>query len=84
MSVERIASSAVAGTYVARFCADGLVVLERLAEIALEQVRQVAQVLDRHRLVEPVALLERRNGGRVGGRLLAEVGGDRVARARAA
>ena len=58
---------------------DGLVILERLAQVAVQQVRQVAPVLDRNRLVEPVALLERLYRRRIGRRLLTEIGGDRVA-----
>ena len=58
---------------------DGLMILERLAQVAVQQVRQVAPVLDRNRLVEPVALLERLHRRRIGSRLLPEIGGDRVA-----
>ena len=60
--------------------ANRLVILERLAEIALKQVRQVVPVLEGDRIVEPVALLERRHRFRIGGRLLAEIGRDGVAR----
>ena len=55
-------------------------ILERLPEITLKQVRQVVPILDGDRVVEPVALLERRHCLGVGGRLLAEIGRDGVAR----
>jgi hypothetical protein len=55
-------------------------ILERLAEVAVEEVRQVAPVLNGEGLVEGVPLLERGDRGRVAGGLLAEVGRDGVAR----
>ena len=55
-------------------------ILERLTEIALKQVRQVVPVLEGDRIVEPIAFLERRHRFRVRGRLLAEIGRDWVAR----
>jgi hypothetical protein len=56
------------------------VILERLAEVAVEEVRQVTPVLNGDRLVEPVPLLERGDRGGIAGSLLAEVGRDGVAR----
>jgi hypothetical protein len=51
-----------------------------LAEIALRKMLEVEGVADRQRLVETVMSLEGRDGGRIAGRLLAEVGRYRVAR----
>ncbi len=50
-----------------------------LAEIALEETVDIEAVLGRERLVEPVALAERLDGGGVGCRLLAQVRRHRVA-----
>ena len=51
-----------------------------LPEVALDEVLQVKRVTDGQRLVETVMRLERRDGSRVGCRLLAQVGRHGVAR----
>ena len=53
MRVEKSASSAVAGAYLARSSAPATI-LERLSEVALQEVREVVQVLDGDRVVEPI------------------------------
>ena len=59
---------------------DRLVREGRLPEVAVDDVLQVDQVPHRQRLVETVVLLEGLDGGRIGCRLLAEVGRRGVAR----
>ena len=52
----------------------------RLAEVAVQHVPEVDDVPLRQRLVEAVVRFERGDGGRVAGRLLAEVRGDGIRR----
>ena len=52
----------------------------RLAEVAVDEVVEIDRVADGERLVEPVVVLERGDGGRIGRRLLAEVRRHGVAR----
>jgi hypothetical protein len=52
----------------------------RLPEITLREMLEVDPVANRQRLVEPVVSFERSNRRRIGGRLLTEIGRNRVAR----